>query len=83
MIHSHDTEQVTIQLYQLTPKPELLDLDGEHFRDRLLSIRNDSQQPAPSNEAIAEAVTVGDLMRALATLEDSRTAARNITQVFQ
>ncbi len=83
MIHSHDTEQVTIQLYQLTPKPELLDLDGGLFRDRLLSIRDESQQPAPSNDAIAEAATVGDLMHALATIEDSRTAARNITQVFQ
>lgn len=82
MINYHNSEQVTIQLYQLTPKPRLLELDGRHFRERLLSISKESQAPAPSNDAIPEAVTVGDLIYALASNEDSRKAARNITQVF-
>lgn len=83
MIHSHDTQQVALKLYQMTPKPELLNLDGSRFRDRLLSLRNQDPQSARSIKAITEAVTIGDLMRAVGTTEDLRTAARNITEICQ
>lgn len=83
MIKSHDNRQISLQLYQMTPREEVLDLDASVYHERLLNIMDGQRRS--SGEASTEAPGFGnirELLRSLASTEDPRTAARKITQVF-
>lgn len=82
MIHSHDVRQLALQLYQVSPKANLLELDATPFRERLLSLKDQASQSSHLLVGISAARTVSDLLHFLAEGEDARSTARQITQVF-
>lgn len=78
---AYKTTELDIQLYQITPNTNLLATDATTVRDSMLEGKQ-LEEVKESCQALANAITLADVIEALAITQDQNQRARLITSAF-